>query len=689
MKSLPKLLLLLCLSLGASVHGQTRVACIGNSVTSGYLLADPARDCYPSLLQRLLGKGYQVGNFGATGATLLKKGHKPYHRTKEFEKLLLFRPDIAIIHLGLNDTDPRNWPGFKDGFKADYQWLIDTLRKTSPNIRLYLCKLTPIFSGHPRFKTGTRDWHGQIQQKIVEISNTGHLPLIDLDAALSNRPDLFADNLHPNSEGAGIIARTVYGRLTGDFGGLRLDALFTDHMVVQRDVPIPIYGTGNADDLLQVSFNGSTRHIKVGQTGKWRVMFPAMKFGGPFILEIVSRARRITINDILVGDVWLCSGQSNMAFPLGSSATAGETLGQISQDLPIRLLKFKLLAQTDDAPWDRQALAGVNALAYFSGSWTTLDSGTASGFSAIGYYFGEKIAKRERIPIGLIQMAVGGSTLESWIDRKTLAYDNLMVDGMDNWRKSDFMMDWARGRADQNLKNAVNPRQRHPFEPAYNYEAGISKLVGSPIKGVIWYQGESNVHNVELFGHGFPLLVKSWRGKWGADLPFYYVQLSSLDRPSWVYFRDAQREIQSSISNSGMAVSSDLGDSLDVHPVKKMEIGQRLGLLALEKTYHRHVWSNGPVALRAVRRADHITITFAHARRLRPGTGTVITGFELGDDRGNRLPVRAAAAKNRIHLVVPKELAVDRVYYGWQPFTRANLVNQAALPASTFSIAIK
>lgn len=684
--------LIICLSflISNNAHSQKiKVACIGNSVTAGYLLANPKLDAYPSKLQQLLGDKYQVGNFAHSGATLLKKGHNPYYKNKEFTDALIFHADIAIIALGLNDTDPRNWPNYKDEFSSDYQWLIDRLKQGNPKLKIYICKLSPIFSGHPRFKSGTRDWYWQIQDKIEQVVKANQFELIDLHAMLGNRPELFADNLHPDVTGAGIIAKTIFEHLTGNFEGFKLNKLFASHMVLQRDLPIPVYGTANAGERIEVQFNNTSLRTETDFNGKWKVEFPAMKFGGPYQIKVTSNQNTILLKDVLIGDVWLCSGQSNMAFSLKSSATGKATLKSLNKNLPIRLLKFNTLAETDNISWDKPILDSINALNYFSGTWARLDQSSLSDFSAVAYYFGEKLAMEENIPVGLIQMAVGGSTLESWMDRKTIEHDDLLVDLLGNWRKSDFIQDWARGRADLNLKNATNPKQRHPYEPAYNYEAGIANLTDFPIKGVIWYQGESNAHNVELFNHEFPILVKSWREKWNAEFPFYYVQLSAIDRPSWPYFRDAQRKMQSLIPNVAMAVSSDLGDSLNVHPIHKKEVGERLALLALKNTYHHNIIANGPVALKAIKKENTIIITFNNAKALKPSGGLVLRGFEIEDDKGNHLNVKASILNNEVHLVVPAGLEIAKVLYAWQPFTRANLVNDAGLPASTFSITIK
>lgn len=673
-----------------SATAQTvKIACIGNSVTFGSGLKSPETESYPAVLQKLIGRNYEVKNFGLPGATLLKKGHRPYFKTKEFAAAMEFRPDIAIIHLGLNDTDPRNWPAYKDDFETDYAWLLDTLKKQNPKVKLYICKLTPIFNGHPRFKSGTRDWYWQIQDRIPVIAKANQAQIIDLTTPLYNRPDLFADNLHPDREGAAIIAQTVYENITGDFGGLKLPVMFTDHMVMQRNKPIPVYGRANANQRISVSFNNKSLSTQANPNGKWKVTFPSMTHGGPYKLKVQSNNSTIELNDILIGDVWLCSGQSNMAFPLSAAATGKEEVASLNANPRLRLLKFELAAETNNAAWDSVTLAKVNQLQYFKGQWAPTNAQSVSSFSAVAYYFGKRLTQEEHVPIGLIQMAVGGTIIESWIDRYTLDHDEQLVDVFTNWRKSDFIQEWARGRVDVNLKNAVNAKQRHPYEPAYNYEAGISKLTDFPIKGVIWYQGESNAQNAEQYEHAFPVLVNSWRKKWGYDFPFYFVQLSAMDNPLWPYFRDSQRKLQQRIPNSGMAVSSDLGDSLNVHPTRKKEVGDRLALLALKGAYHQVIKASGPVVLHAKLQQNGILISFADAAQLSTVDNLPLTGFELVTEKGIHLFPKATILKNKILLTLPKDQKVKRVLYAWQPFTRANLVNEAGLPASTFSIDLK
>lgn len=663
-----------------------KVACIGDSVTAGYLLSDATNESYPSQLQILMGRQYEVKNFGHSGATLLKKGSKPYSNTTECADAIAYRPDIAIIHLGLNDTDPRNWPNYNTEFDADYTWLIDALKKQNPTVKIYICRLTPIFNEHPRFKSGTRDWFWQIQSHIANIAKANQVGLIDLHEKLYRRPDLFPDALHPTKEGATILAKTVYENITQDFGGLKLAAVFTDNMVLQRNQPISVYGTANGDDTIEVTFKQQKKNVIADKYGKWKITFPSLTKGGPYEMTVQSKETNIILKNILIGDVWFCSGQSNMAFQLQNSENGSVEVKKVIANSTIRLFNAKAIRDTDETAWDAATLVKTNQLEYFSGSWSVCDSISVKDFSAIAYYFGKNIAREENVPVGLIQVAVGGSPIESWIDRNTLEHDDKVVDVLTNWRKSDFIMPWVRERANVNLKNATIAKQRHPYDPSYNFEAGVEAFTKFPLKGVIWYQGESNAHNIELYEHLMQKLVESWRKAWDTNLPFYYVQLSSMERPTWPAFRDMQNRLQNKIPNSGMAISMDYGETLNVHPIKKKEVADRLALLALRNTYGKDVIANGPSAVKAIQKGDNILVSFALAKQLTTADKKELIGFELVNDKGIHFQSKAAIVKNQVQITIPKGEKIKTVLYAWKPFTTANLVNEAGLPCSTFKL---
>jgi len=666
---------------------KTRVACVGNSVTYGYLLPNREQAAYPAQLQELLGDGYEVANFGHSGATLLRKGHRPYSNLPECQAAVDFAGDIVVIHLGLNDTDPRNWPNYQEEFIQDYLDLMDGFRKANSDCRIYICRMTPIMNWHPRFKSGTRDWYWQVQSAIEEIARIADVPLIDLQPGLYNRPDLMPDALHPNAEGAKILARTVYGALTGDHGGLRMPIVYSDHMVLQRDRALRIAGTADTGERVTVRFGKEKRQATAGLDGSWAVTLgPLAASAEPERLEIATPSRKLVYEDVLVGDVWLCSGQSNMAFRVDQSVGEEQQAQRAyAETRPnIRLFDMKARWETYAVEWDAGVLDSLNRLQYYHDtSWSVCDAEHAARFSAVGFAFGRMLADSLRVPVGLIHNAIGGSPAEAWIDRKTLDFE--FPDILSNWTRNDFIQDWVRGRAALNVKKSENPRQRHPYEPCYLFESGIQPLDRFPIKGVIWYQGESNAHNIEAHERLFQLLVASWRSNWDdAAMPFYFVQLSSLNRPSWPRFRDSQRQLMERLPQTGMAVCTDLGDSLDVHPRRKQAVGERLGRWALNRTYGFDVVPSGPLFRSAEAHDGAVLVTFDYADGLKSADGGALRTFEVAEFDGRFYPAEAVVRDGRIEVRSDRVKHPRLIRYGWQPFTRANLVNGDGLPASTF-----
>lgn len=679
-------LIALCLSLAGSVWAapKIKVACVGNSVTYGAGVADRETNCYPAQLSRLLGDQYDVRNFGKSGATLLNKGHRPYMRQTEFKDALQFAPDWVVIHLGLNDTDPRNWPNFQDDFIPDYLALIDSFRVARPGCKIWICRLTPIFNWHPRFKSGTRDWYWQILAAIEKTAVVGHSGLIDLQQGLYCRPDLMPDALHPNAEGAGIIARTVFAGITGDYGGLQLPPVYSDHMVLQRGEELTIKGIANAGEKITVRLGKQTAKGVAGNDGHWQATLKKVEAGGPYELTVSSPVRELRFKDVMIGEVWVCSGQSNMAFMVKEAVNAKELAGRAAGN--VRLFDMKPKVFTNPVSWDSAALVALNRLDYYADTrWTLPGEQTTADFSAVAYSFGLMLADSLQVPVGLICNAVGGAPAEAFIDRKTLEFNSRLVDILYDWTHNDMLQDWVRERSAQNIKNSPLKHQRHPYEPCFLFETGVRPIADFQVKGVIWYQGESNAHNMELHESIFPALVDSWRKVWGGSLPFYYTQLSSLNRPSWPSFRDSQRRMLAKIPHSGMAVTSDVGDSTDVHPRQKQEVGERLARWALHNTYGKTtVVPSGPLYKNTSFRKGIAYVEFDYGQGMKSSDGQPLRRFEIAGEDGLFFPATAVVENNVVKVFSPSVKNPCRVRYGWQPYTTANLVNEAGLPASTF-----
>ena len=686
------LILLLVLPLLAAAQEKIKVACIGNSVTYGMTHKNPAKTSYPTQLQQMLGEGYDVRNFGHSGATLISKGYRPYINLPEYKAALEFAPDIAIIHLGLNDTDPRCWPNYRDYFYGDYMNIINELRNANPKVEVYVCRMTPIFHWHRRFKSGTRDWYWQIQEVIEDIAKYEKFELIDLSRYIYHCPNLMPDALHPNEQGAGIIAKQVYSAITNDCGGLSLPAIYSDNMVVQQGKPFVVSGTADAGKEVSVRFGKQKISKTAAEDGSWKVRFTPMQADGmSYTLTVECGEEKIEYKNLVIGEVWLCSGQSNMAFMVKESSHIKQSLANL-EGKDIRLYDMKPRVLTNSVEWDSIDLAKLNDHDYYlPTTWQLQNKENVSNFSAIAYHFGAMLADSLGVPVGLICNAVGGAPAEAYIDRKTLEFHPVLVDILYNWKENDMIQDWCRGRAKQNIAKSSVKLQRHPYEPCYLYETGIMPIASYPIRGAIWYQGESNAHNVELHEVIFPTLIDSWRRTWGdAEMPFYFVQLSGINRPSWPHFRDSQRRLAAEIANCDFAVSSDKGHPTDVHPKDKAPVGERLARLALNQTYGMsHVAQHGPTPVKAFSFNGRTVIVFSNATELKTSDNNILRGLEVADERGlfSKVDAEKEVKFKGNRIIIERE--AYRVRYAWQPYTDANLVNEAGLPASTFEIKTK
>lgn len=683
-----QLLFISALVLGSLGWGQQKtikVACVGNSITYGYGIENREQNSYPSVLQRLLGKGYKVGNFGHSGATLLSKGHRPYIQQEEYQKALAFAGDIVVIHLGINDTDPRNWPNHRNDFVKDYLTLISSFKKANPKARIVIARMSPLSHRHHRFESGTRDWHAEIQQAIALVAQQTNAQLIDFHEPLYHFPQMLPDAVHPNAQGAAILAQVVFGAITGNYGGLQLPEIYSDNMVLQHGQPLPLHGIANAGTKITVTIGKQQLNTTADSNGKWQVTLAPLAAKETYTLQITAAKEKRIFKNVVAGEVWLCSGQSNMEFEMFQASTGERDIPQ-AENPNIRLFDMEARWRTDNAnAWELSALDSINVLQYYKpAQWEVCTPKTVRAFSAVAYYFGRTLQKDLNMPIGLICNAVGGSPIESWIDRRTLEYEFPRI--LNNWRENDFIMDWVRQRAGENIAKATDKLQRHPYEPAYLFEAGILPLAKYPIKGVIWYQGESNAHNKDAHSKLFPLLVKSWRTEFGnSQLPFYYVQLSSINRPSWGWFRESQRRLMKVVPHSGMAVSYDYGHPTDVHPKNKQPIGERLAQWALADTYGRKVLPSGPLFRSVTFNGKVATVAFDYARGMHPADGKTLRGFELSNGNGIFYPATAEVVGEELKVTSEEVSTPKMVRYGFSPVTDGNLVNEANLPASTFT----
>lgn len=472
--------------------------------------------------------------------------------------------------------------------------------------------------------------------------------------------------------------------MTGNLGGFRLAPIFGEHMVVQQKKPVLLYGSADRGDKIEIRFDRQSQMITTGENGQWQTEFSPLPAGGPYALQIwVNGSLKTDWQDILSGEVWLCSGQSNMAFEL-KNAENGSMAVKNAGDPGLRLFNYRGFIPTDNIEFDRASLDRINQLDYFEGNWQTDTPESAAGFSAIACYFGSELRKRLKVPVGLVQVAVGGAPLEAFTDRKSLERHPALAAEFQNREKNDLIMEWVRQRIARNIEQNNVEGQRHPYDPAYIFESGIAPLGKFAVQGVIWYQGESNAHNADLYKLAFPEFIRSWRTfRNDPDLPFFIAQLSGIDRPGWPLFRDVQRKLAEEIPYTGLVVTSDLGDSLNVHPVRKKEVGERFAYQALKKVYGKRIVCDGPVPEKILIKADRMILHFQTAGKLKTSDGSEVRELEVAgiDSVFREVPVVLSGKKMLIKWPGGNCKAIR---YAWKPYTRGNLVNTAGLPASTF-----
>ena len=482
-----------------------------------------------------------------------------------------------------------------------------------------------------------------------------------------------------------------------------LSPVFTDNMVLQRDMPLPVWGRTDAGERITVVFAGQRKVVTADSGGNWKVILnPLPASVEPRTLQIGNRQ----FTNVLVGEVWLAAGQSNMEFPLSREAHAAQEI-PVATNALIRLLNLSFAGQYYfSKPFGSNEVARMTPEKLFRGQWENCSPQSAKTFSAIAYYFSREIQRDQNVPVGVIHCAVGGSPTEAWIRRGALESDaKLRAMTRGNWLTNTALDDWCRQRGRENLDAPLTAGlavpgddlgPNHHFKPAFLWDAGPARLAPFALRGVLWYQGESNsleerrVRQHEIL---FPLLVRDWRAAWGENFPFLFCQLSSIRTNGyksafWPDFRDQQRKFVETIPNTGMAVTSDHGLPADVHPREKREIGRRLALIACAQVYGEKIEFSGPQPVRALAHGSAVEIIFSHAAGLKTSDAKAASSFEVVGDDGIFHLATATRSAEKVLLSVPEVSSPRRVRYGWEPFSAGNLVNGDGLPTSTFEISV-
>jgi sialate O-acetylesterase len=482
---------------------------------------------------------------------------------------------------------------------------------------------------------------------------------------------------------------------------LKVAKIFSDNMVLQRDHTVHIWGKAVPGKRVDVIFTDEKRNTIAKPDSSWNIYFTKQKANAnPQSVFITSAGEKIELKNILIGDIWLCIGQSNMQFSMQEEVHFKDEVKQSGQPL-IRLYNPSFIGknifgtQYTDSMIRRLAVKDF----YSAVPWQTCDSSSVKAMSAVGYYFGKEIVKHKNVPVGLIHLAIGGCPIETFISKDALKRSKrFAVKAKGNWLTNDALPVWVRERGKQNVGDKENimtdeSGPDHGYKPGFAYTAGIEPILGLPIKGAIWYQGESNAQETERvkeYAALQKLMIEDYRNKWHLpQMPFYWVQLSSIDTTNyksqlWPEFRNEQRLLLDMVQNGGMTVCSDIGFRNNVHPTNKKDVGERLALWALNKTYGEKIIPSGPLPLHAKYINGRIVINFQYAGNdLQISDGKLVRGFSI-DGRNET----EAIITGKTVVIALKEKP-KFVYYGWKSFTDANLVNSELLPASTFKIKVQ
>jgi sialate O-acetylesterase len=468
---------------------------------------------------------------------------------------------------------------------------------------------------------------------------------------------------------------------------VELPNIFGHHMVLQRGQANRVWGTASEGEKVSVSIAGQ-RHLAVaGPEGEWQVVLDPLVVGPPLDL-IVEGTNRLHFTDVLVGEVWICSGQSNMQWPVERSNDA-DIEARTARYPKIRMINFPQVgSQSPIWSHDRQ--------------WQVCSRETVPGFSAVGYFFARDLHQALDVPIGMINNAWGGSACEAWINRDRLAASESLKPLLERWEKSEqehvelatqTELDDAGKKKLARLDQLMGGNQR----PANIYNGVLKSHLGYGIRGAIWYQGESNAGRAYQYRELFPLMIANWREEWGqGDFPFYWVQLADFlaespepEESAWAELREAQTMTMAKLPNTGEAVIIDLGEGKDIHPMNKVSVGRRLARWALANQYQIPVPFRSPLYKSMEKQGNTITLTFDHVQPQTRGWRP----FDTNDPRGFAI---AGADKKFVwadakvlgdgRIAVSSEQVPDpvAVRYGWANNPVCNMYSSEGLPLTPF-----
>lgn len=471
-----------------------------------------------------------------------------------------------------------------------------------------------------------------------------------------------------------IITCSTFSRLEAA-AELKLAGIFSDNMVLQQECDAAIWGRAEvgAEVELKASWGGGTERVKADADGKWKTTLKTPSAGGPFKVTVTSGDDTVELKNVLSGEVWLCTGQSNMQWKM-----RGFGPEEFKDDLDkAGRPEIRLVTLPQVLALEEQEDAGAK--------WQVCTPGTAGNFSAVGYFFGSIVQQEIDVPVGLVSTNWGGSSAEAWTSSAALEK------GFPEFRER---MDSYAGIIDETgvvySRNVQKPKGLNHRNPAVLYNSMIKPLIPFAMRGVIWYQGESNVKDPVQYRKLFPAMIRDWRENWGiGDFPFYFVQIApyhyKTEKIPVAFLREAQMMALSE-PNTGMVVTMDVGDPTNIHPRGKKPVGERLAKLALSRTYGKKgLVDSGPIYSKMRVEGDRIRLGFNHVGGgLVSRDGGKLTHFTIAG--ADRKFVEAEAVIDRNSVVVSSAEVANpvAVRYGWGNADEPNLANKEGLPSPSF-----
>ncbi|MDN5204571.1 sialate O-acetylesterase [Fulvivirgaceae bacterium BMA10] len=475
---------------------------------------------------------------------------------------------------------------------------------------------------------------------------------------------------------------------------IKLPSVFGDRMILQQNTNARIWGEADAHESITIITSwGNEQHIKADDHGQWSVEVPTPS-GSHTPQQIILKGKNeVYLRNVLIGEVWLCSGQSNMGWSVKQSNNSYEEIKKANYP------SIRFFHVPNTMAWEPQP--DVNA------QWEVCTPETAATESAVAYFFGRELLEKLDVPVGLIVSAWGGSGAQAWIDKETAGKEGHqdIVDWYDKREQKlkQYRFEWIKAAAEWRAKqkDAANldwdsrPKRNLPGDnhiPFVLYNGMINPIKTYTLKGALWYQGESNVARANQYRTLFPAMIKSWRNAWDqGDFPFYYVQLApyhynEYDGIKSAELRDAQLKTLDMVKHTGMVVTTDIGNSFDIHPRKKQEVGHRLAMLALHNDYGKLADGFSSPFLDSYQvNGNKVVISFKHAKELKTRRGSKILGLTIAGKDQKFVDAQAEIVNgNQLKVWSDKIKRPVAVRFGWSNAPFVNLFNEANLPLSPF-----